>query len=644
MTEPPKEIPGYEILAKIGEGGRGTVYRARQLSLDRLVAVKILSPELVSDAEYTAKFLEEARAAGKLSHPNIVQAIEAGVHNGIWYFVMELVESGSLHERLANVGKFSEAETLDIAQQMAQALDFAWRRVRLIHRDIKPANILLTADSRAKLADLGLAQRHGAPADKSGFTEGTPQYCAPEQCRGQTNLDIRTDLYALGGTLYHLICGRPTFDGDNPAVVMGKQISEQPLPPRSLNPQISPAFEAVILKLLAKDPAQRFQSPADLLKEVERLQAIQRGETPVVPVAAAARRSMSAVWAIAFVLAAAVIGVVVWLQAPVFFGKQKSATQPLAGVVAKPPGNRPLPATPAGTQSVAVLSPQPPPQAVEPAVAANAPSAPSGPAEEDVQKLLDNTAALVKESKYADAEAALRKFIEPWQSAPLPVRLKAASVLSKLETVLQETQTAHAAYDRKMADEATAKAAADAARHEQAETQARTIIAPTEGGVRTFYFEYACQYMAAQIAKTADADVRAKLEARAAELQLLAELKNHLIAAIGKGALPARAFALARGRTLQGRPVSATADNISIAVGVGTIALRWSDLTESAVYALLQSSVTGQDGRAFAGLALYAWETGRATDAIRYFEQAKTALGDQLPEAVRRRAQSAPGN
>ena len=641
MTEPPNEIPGYEILAKIGEGGRGTVYRARQLSLDRLVAVKILSPELASDAEYTAKFLEEARAAGKLSHPNIVQAIEAGVHNGIWYFVMELVESGSLHERLANVGRFSEAETLDVAQQMAQALDFAWRRAHLIHRDIKPANILLTNDGRAKLADLGLAQRHGAPADKSGFTEGTPQYCAPEQCRGQPNLDIRTDLYALGGTLYHLLCGRPPFDGDNPAVVMGKQISQPPPPPRSLNPQISPALEAVILKLLAKDPAHRFQSPAELSKEVERLQAIQRGETPVVPVATAAGRSTRAVWGIAFALVVVIVGAVVLLKTPAFLGKQKSAAQPPAGVAPKPTGTLPTPTIPAGTQPVAVLSPQPLPPVVT-APVASAPPATAGPAEEEVQKLLNSVAALVKESKYADAEGALQKFIEQWRSAPLPARLKAESALSKLEGVLQETQAAHAAYDKKVADEAAAKAAAEAARREQVEAQARAIIAPTEGWVRTFYLEYACQYMAAQIAKAANADVRARLEARAGELQLLAELKNHLIAAIGKGALPARAFTLARGRTLQGRPVSATADNLSIAVGVGTIALRWSDLTEPAIYAMLQASVTPQHGRALAALALYAWETGRGVDAIRYYEQAKTALGDQLPEPVRRRAQPAP--
>ena len=649
MTEPPNEIPGYEILAKIGEGGRGTVYRARQLSLDRLVAVKILSPELASDAEYTAKFLEEARAAGKLSHPNIVQAIEAGVHHGIWYFVMELVESGSLHERLANVGRFSEADTLDIAQQMAQALDFAWRRVHLIHRDIKPANILLTADGRAKLADLGLAQRHGAPADKSGFTEGTPQYCAPEQCRGQANLDIRTDLYALGGTLFHILCGRPPFDGDNPAVVMGKQISEPPPPPRNLNPQISPALEAVILKLLAKDPAHRFQSPAELLKEVERLLAIQRGETPEVPLAVASGRSTRAVWGIAFALVVVVIGAIALLKAPAFRGKLKPATRPAVSVVPKPPGVLPTPAIPAGSQPVAVLSPQPLPPAVTPPVvnvplATNAPPSPSGPAGEEVQKLLNGVAALVKESKYAAAEGALQKFIEQWRSAPLPARLKAESALSKLEGVLQETQAAHAAYDKKMADETAAKAAAEAARREQVEAQARAIIAPTEGWVRTFYLEYACQYMAAQIAKAADADVRARLEARAGELQLLAELKNHLIAAVGKGALPARAFTLARGRTLQGKPVSATADNLSIAVGVGTIALRWSDLTEPAIYAMLQASVTAQHSRALAALALYAWETGRGVDAIRYYEQAKTALGDQLPEPVRRRAQPAPAN
>jgi len=628
VTDHPNEIPGYEILAKIGEGGRGIVYRARQLSLDRLVAVKILSPELASDTEYTSKFLQEARAAAKLSHPNIVQAIEAGAHNGIWYFVMELVESGSLHDRLTTVGKFSEQETLDVAQQMAQALDFAWRRAHLVHRDIKPANILLSSDGRAKLADLGLAQRHGAPADKSGFTEGTPQYCSPEQCRGEPNLDIRADLYSLGATLFHLICGRPPFDGDNPAVVMGKQITDQPAPPRSLNPNISPAFEAVVLKLLAKDPAQRFQSPADLLKEIDRLLAHQRGEPPTAQIAAASHRNVRLIAAAALVLVIVGIGAVTLLKGPASGEKPKLVTKPKSDTVQKA----------AGTQNTAALAPRPLPSVVTPPetnAPPTPPALPPGPTAGEVQKLLDDVAALVKESKFADAETALRKAQEQWKTAPLQTRLK-------IENVWQETQSARAAYEKKMADEAAAKAAAETARREQAEAQARAIIEPTGGWARAFYLEYACQYMATQIAKATDADVRARLQARAAELQLLAELKNHLIAEIGKGLLPARAFTLVRGRTLQGRPVKATADSISIAVGAGTIALRWNDLTEPTIYVMLQASATAQHGRALAALALYAWETGRDNDAKRYYDQAKTALGDQLPEPVRRRGEPAP--
>jgi serine/threonine-protein kinase len=631
VTDQPNDIPGYEILAKIGEGGRGTVYRARQLSLDRLVAVKILAPELASDAEYTSKFLQEARAAAKLSHPNIVQAIEAGVHHDIWYFVMELVESGSLHERVTSVGKFSEQETLDVAQQMAQALDFAWRRAHLIHRDIKPANILLSSDGRSKLADLGLAQRHGAPADKSGFTEGTPQYCAPEQCRGEPNLDIRTDLYSLGATLYHLICGRPPFDGDNPAVVMGKQITDSPTPPHSLNPQISPALEAVILKLLAKDPAQRFQSPADLLKELDHLLAPQRAEPPVAALANTGRRRIVALGsAIALAVVIVIGGAVALFKGQAPSGKTKAATKSKSGIARKTPGVLHAPATSISTQGTAALTPQPPP----PVPATSAPP-PPGPTNEEVQKLLADVAALVKNSKFADAETALQKAQERWKDAPLQVRVK-------IENVGQETQTARAAYEKKMADEAAAKAAAETARREQAETQARALIEPTGGWARTFYLEYACQYMAAQIAKATDADVRARLQARAAELQLLAELKNHLIAEIGKGLLPARAFTLVRGRTLQGRPVKATADSISIAVGAGTIALRWSDLTEPTIYVMLQASATAQHGRALAALALYAWETGRADDAKGYYDQAKTALGDQLPEPVRQRGEAPP--
>ncbi|MBI5393774.1 MAG: serine/threonine protein kinase, partial [Verrucomicrobia bacterium] len=264
-------IPGFELLDKIGEGGRGVVYRAHQLSLDRLVAVKILGPTLATDAEYTASFLQEARAVAKLSHPNIVQAIEAGDHEGVWFFVMELVEGGSLEDRVLRTGPMSEQEAIEVAFQVAQALDFAWSQAGLIHRDIKPANILATPDGRAKLADLGLAMRHGSQKEAPGYTEGTPQYCAPEQCRGEPNLDTRTDLYALGATLYHLVCGRPPFDGDEPAKVMTLQITHPVEPPRFLNPNLSPEFEAMILKLLAKDPADRFQSPAELMGEIQRM-------------------------------------------------------------------------------------------------------------------------------------------------------------------------------------------------------------------------------------------------------------------------------------------------------------------------------------------------------------------------------------
>ncbi|MCX6900766.1 MAG: serine/threonine-protein kinase [Verrucomicrobia bacterium] len=288
-------IPGFELLDKIGKGGRGTVYRAHQLSLDRLVAVKILGPTLATDAEYTANFLQEARAVAKLSHPNIVQAIEAGNHEGVWFFVMELVEGGSLLERLERTGPMLEPEAIEVAVQVAQALDFAWSQAGLIHRDIKPANILVTPHGQAKLADLGLAIRHGSQKEARGYIEGTPQYCAPEQCRGEPNLDTRTDLYALGATLYHLVCGRPPFDGDDPAKVMTLQITHPVEPPRFLNPNLSPEFEALILKLLAKDPADRFQSPTELMETIQQMRAPQPKPqpepqptaTPLVPVAVA---------------------------------------------------------------------------------------------------------------------------------------------------------------------------------------------------------------------------------------------------------------------------------------------------------------------------------------------------------------------
>ena len=657
------QIPGYQLLDKIGEGARGTVYRARQLSLDRLVAVKILWPKLATDAEYTANFLQEARAAAKLSHPNIVQAIEAGVHEGVWFFVMELVEGGNLHEYLVGSGPATERAALELAWHMVQALDFSWRRAGIIHRDIKPANILLTPEGQAKLADLGLAMRHGSQTEASSYTEGTPQYCAPEQCRGEPNLDTRTDLYGLGATLYHMVCGRPPFDGDDPAKVMAMQIAHPPEPPHRLNPNISRELEALILKLLAKDPADRYQSPAELGEVIEQMRA-RIAPPPAAPAVSVARpTALARVAGIAFsrwkrtwvwldgtalvligLWALGLMAVFVlrpeWIRGRVVTLSEPKTIHPATKVVARvasiePARNRTkrtAKETLAQTAQAKTTKIVPPP--AQAASTTNmAPAAAAAPvaklSTEEVEKFLDAVAGMIKTNNYVEAEAMLQKALDQWSESP--------KLRTRIEAVWQDIQTAHIAYEKKRAE----NAAANKVHRDQVEADLRVAIAQVKPWGRTFNFEYALQLLCATLAKTSDPDLRKALQEKVTELQLLCDLKKELVSAIKRGRLQARALTLTSGSMIEGRPAAADAEGLSIAVGSGsgTIELPWNRFTEPTIYAMLQEAFMTGNGQAMAGMALYAWETGRADDAKRYFDLAKAVLGDKLPASVKRRAE-----
>jgi len=204
-----QQIPGYKLLDKLGEGSTGTVFKARQLSMDRLVAIKVLFPKLAANREFLERFQREAHLAAKFSSNNVIQAIDVGQAGGYNYFVMEYVEGVTIKDELSKGKIYEEKEAVDIVLQIAQALQHAHRR-NLIHRDIKPANIVITREGVAKLADLGMARATG---DQPGVKEekgiaGTPYYMAPEQIRGKKDVDSRVDIYALGATLFHMVTGR----------------------------------------------------------------------------------------------------------------------------------------------------------------------------------------------------------------------------------------------------------------------------------------------------------------------------------------------------------------------------------------------------------------------------------------------------
>jgi serine/threonine-protein kinase len=266
-----QQIPGYQLLEKLGHGSMGTVYKARQLSMNRLVAVKVLHPRLTAKPEVLNRLVREAHLAAKLSHNNIVQAIDVGSAGNLHYFVMEYVEGTTIKHELEAGKVYEEHEAVEIALQIAQALQHAHRR-GLIHRDIKPANMILTSERIAKLADLGMARETTdeelARAEK-GMTIGTPYYIAPEQIHGQEDIDGRADIYSLGGTFYHMVTGQPPFPGKKVDVVLEAHLKKELTPPDHINTKLSSGLGEVVEFMMAKDRNQRYRTPDDLIIDLE---------------------------------------------------------------------------------------------------------------------------------------------------------------------------------------------------------------------------------------------------------------------------------------------------------------------------------------------------------------------------------------
>lgn len=260
-------IPGYKLEKRLGRGSSGVVYTARQVSLDRRVAIKVLYPELSRDPQIVDRFLREAKTVATLSHPNIVTGYDAGEANGYHYFVMEYVDGPTVAEVLSRGGAMSAERAIRIATQVARALDHAHEH-GLVHKDVKPDNILL-ADGVAKLCDLGLVCEVGRERT-DGTVAGTPHYISPETARGQT-VDIRSDLYSLGATAYACLTGEPPFDGSTSAAILAKHIRDPAPNPCDAMPELSADVGRIVQRLLAKDPSARYQTPRALLRDLDRV-------------------------------------------------------------------------------------------------------------------------------------------------------------------------------------------------------------------------------------------------------------------------------------------------------------------------------------------------------------------------------------
>lgn len=279
------QIPGYQLIGRIGKGAMATVYKARQLSLDRIVAIKVLPKRMSENKEFVDRFYYEGRAAAKLSHNNIVQAIDVGsTPDGFHFFVMEYIEGLTLYDLMlpppTGQGRtFSEAEALDTMIQMADALAHAHNR-GLIHRDVKPKNIILTPEGVAKLTDLGLAREVNdtqLAESEAGKAYGTPYYISPEQIRGDVDIDFRADIYSLGATMYHLVTGRPPFEADTPSAVMHKHLKQALRPPDHINTALSPGISEIVEVAMAKEREERYAHTEDMLED---LRAVRSNQAP----------------------------------------------------------------------------------------------------------------------------------------------------------------------------------------------------------------------------------------------------------------------------------------------------------------------------------------------------------------------------
>ncbi|HET8915119.1 MAG TPA: Stk1 family PASTA domain-containing Ser/Thr kinase, partial [Propionibacteriaceae bacterium] len=300
MTSSPTTVGGrYELGDLLGRGGMAEVRRAVDQRLGRSVAVKQLRTDLATDPTFQARFRREAQSAAGLNHPTIVAVYDTGEEIdpltgvGIPYIVMELVEGTTLRDVLREGRKILPERAMELTQGILDALSYS-HKAGIVHRDIKPANVMLTPNGGVKVMDFGIARAvadTSATMTQTAAVIGTPQYLSPEQARGET-VDARSDLYSAGCVLYELLVSRPPFVGDSPVSVAYQHVREAPTPPSQLDPEITPEIDAVVLKALAKDPADRYQSASDMKADITRLlsgqQTTAQQTTAVVPMAAGA--------------------------------------------------------------------------------------------------------------------------------------------------------------------------------------------------------------------------------------------------------------------------------------------------------------------------------------------------------------------
>jgi serine/threonine-protein kinase len=272
MTATAKRLGRYELLDELGRGAMGIVYRARDPIIDRVVALKTIDFALTGAAatSFEQRFFQEARAAGRLNHPNIVTIHDAGQADGIAYIAMEFLDGTSLRQILDEQPPLGIARAVETAGQVARGLAYAHEQ-GVIHRDIKPANIIVLKNRRPKITDFGIARLSDADG-RSGERAGSPKYMAPEQIRADATIDGRADLFSLGAVLYEMLTGRAPFTAETVQEIMEQVMEVDPPHPASVNPRIGPDLDAIVMRMLAKRPADRFPSARSVFRELRRVE------------------------------------------------------------------------------------------------------------------------------------------------------------------------------------------------------------------------------------------------------------------------------------------------------------------------------------------------------------------------------------
>src|ERR671916_654375 len=261
----------YRILRRLGAGGMANVYLAEDEELGRCVAVKILNERYANDDLFIERFNREAKSAASLSHPNIVSIYDRGEAEGTYYIAMEVIEGRSLKELIMTRGPLPISVAIGYTKQILSALRFAHRN-GIIHRDIKPHNVLLGPEDRLKVTDFGIARAGASQMTEAGSIMGTAQYLSPEQARGAP-VTPASALYSVGIVLYEMLTGKTPFNGDTPVEIAMKHLNEPPRPPSELRPEIPPELDQIVLRALAKDPHDRYQSAQEFSEDLDRVEA-----------------------------------------------------------------------------------------------------------------------------------------------------------------------------------------------------------------------------------------------------------------------------------------------------------------------------------------------------------------------------------